>query len=56
MFLAGILIGAISLIIGEVICRLCYEYTYLFIRIAGDTRSMREKLNDGLTIKETKAE
>ena len=56
MVLVGILIGAISLVIGEVLCRLAYEYTYLFIRIAGDTRAMRDKLNDGLTIKETKAE
>ena len=41
MFLAGIFIGAISIVIGEVLCRLAYEYTYMFVRIAGDTRAIR---------------
>ncbi|MBR2790839.1 MAG: DUF4282 domain-containing protein [Eggerthellaceae bacterium] len=41
MFLAGIFIGAISIVIGEVLCRLGYEYTYMFVRIAGDTRAIR---------------
>ena len=50
MFLAGILVGAISIVIGEVLCRLGYEYTYMFIRIAGDTRAIRTKMEDGLDV------
>ena len=45
-FLGGILAGAISLIVGEVLIRLGYEYTYLFIRIAGDTRAIRGKVEE----------
>ncbi len=43
-FFVGIFVGAISLVIGEVLARLVYEYTYMFVRMAGDTRAIRTKL------------
>lgn len=45
-FLVGLLAGAVGLIVGEVLTRLAYEYTYLFIRIAGDTRAIRGKVEE----------
>lgn len=49
-FVIGLLAGAINLVIGEVVCRLAYEYTFMFVRMAGDTRAIRNRLNDGLEV------
>ena len=53
-FLLGLVLGVVNLVLGEVLNRLGFEYFYMFVRMAGDTHAMREKLDDGLTIKETK--
>ena len=50
-FIIGILVGAISLVIGEVLNRLSYEYFFMFVRMAGDTHAMRNKMDEGLDVK-----
>lgn len=49
-FLGGILSGAIFLVIGEVLNRLGYEYTFMFVRMAADTHAMRDKMDEGLDV------
>ena len=50
-FLAGILAGAVSLVLGEVLNRFAYEYFFMFVRIAGDTHAMRGKMDEGLDVR-----
>ena len=49
-FLIGIPVGIISLVIGEVLNRLGYEYFFMFVRMAGDTHAMRGKMDEGLEV------
>ena len=50
-FIIGIFVGAISLVIWEVLNRLGFEYFFMFVRMAGDTHAMRNKIDDGLEVK-----
>ena len=50
-FLAGILAGAVSLVLGEVLNRFAYEYFFMFVRMAGDTHAMRGKMDEGLDVR-----
>lgn len=46
LFLAGIPIGIVALVLGEVLYRLGYEFAYMFIRMAGDTRAIRTNVEE----------